>query len=194
MRVCRSRVANVSCQSGYWPPKCHHPSPSPLGQASLQRVRARPIGIRIPGVGICGEGGSRAGRAKGSRGVRVRQGRPGAGPGRLYHRLRWLAQAAVGRCPCRSQQQRQCSCSDTARRVGRLADPGKSGSGVRPRRAVLRPGLVRSLACPQVGLTPEHFLFGPQRQRQAAVGARRGSGSTSCPWRRQRYSFTGRWL
>ena len=141
-------------------------------------------------LGVVGMGGE----SERSRGVRVRQGRPGAGPGRLHRRLRWLAQAAVGRCPCRSQQQRQCSCSDTARRVGRLADPGKSGSGVRPRRAVLRPGLVRSLACPQVGLTPEHFLFGPQRQRQAAVGARRGSGSTSCPWRRQRYIFTGRWL
>ena len=131
-------------------------------------------------------GGSRAGRAKGSRGVRVRQGRPGAGPGRLHRRLRWLAQAAVGRCPCRSQQQ-QHSCSDTARHVGRLADPGKSGSGVRPLRAVLRPGLVRSRACPQVSLTPKHFHFGPQRQQQAAAGARRSSGVTSCPWRRQRY-------
>ena len=190
MRVCRSRVANVSCQSGYWPPKCHHPSPSPLGQASLQCVRACPIGV---GNSWCWELRGGAGRARRSRGVRVRQGRPGAGPGRLHRRLRWLAQAAVGRCPCRSQQQ-QHSCSDTARRVGRLSDPGKSGSGVRPRRAVLRPGLVRSLACPQVGLTPEHFLFVPQRQQQAAVGARLGIGSTSCPWRRQRYIFTGRWL
>ena len=134
----------------------------------LRQILAPPIGIKIPGNGNCGEGGSRAGRAKGSRGVRVRQGRPGADPGRLHHRLRWLAQAAVGRCPCRSQQQRQCSCSDTARRVGRLADPGKSGSGVRPLRAVLRPGLVRSRACPQVSLTPKHFHFGPQQQQQAA--------------------------
>ena len=140
-------------------------------------------------LGVVGMGGE----SERSRGVRVRQGRPGAGPGRLHRRLRWLAQAAVGRCPCRSQQQ-QHSCSDTARHVGRLADPGKSGSGVRPLRAVLRPGLVRSRACPQVSLTPKHFHFGPQRQQQAAAGARRSSGVTSCPWRRQRYIFTGRWL
>ena len=76
--------------------------------------------------------------------MRVRQGRPGADPGRLHRRLRWLAQAAVGRCLCRSQQQRH-SCSDTARRVGRLSDPGESGSGVRPRRAVLRPGILIKL-------------------------------------------------
>ena len=49
-------------------------------------------------LGVVGMGGE----SERSRGVRVRQGRPGVGPGRLHRRLRWLAQAAVGRCPGRS--------------------------------------------------------------------------------------------